>query len=399
MLSHTLIAIFLGCVMGTFSGIIPGIHINLVSVITLSLSPILLQYTSPLTLAVFIISMSIIHSFLDFIPSAFLGAPDESTAMSVLPAHRLLLQGRGYEAVKLTVMGSLFCLLLIINLTPIVITTVSSIYPIIKSSIGYILIATTLILILKERNSKFWPLIVFILSGILGMGVFNLNLKDPLLPMLSGLFGVSTLLLSYNDNTKIPQQNFESEKLSKKEITKATITGTFSSSLCSFLPGIGPAQAAILGSTFARKITDRGFLIMVGGIGTVNMLLSIVGLYVLNKARNGSIVIAQRIIETVNFDTLILFLGVSLLVAGIAVPYTLFLAKQFSKFINIINYKLTCLIVIIFITLLVFYFTSFIGLLILFVATMLGLIAPLIKIGRSHAMGCLILPVILYYIL
>ena len=399
MLSHTLIAIFLGCVMGTFSGIIPGIHINLVSVITLSLSPILLQYTSPLTLAVFIISMSIIHSFLDFIPSAFLGAPDESTAMSVLPAHRLLLQGRGYEAVKLTVMGSLFCLLLIINLTPIVITTVSSIYPIIKSSIGYILIATTLILILKERNSKFWPLIVFILSGILGIGVFNLNLKDPLLPMLSGLFGVSTLLLSYNDNTKIPQQNFESEKLSKKEITKATITGTFSSSLCSFLPGIGPAQAAILGSTFARKITDRGFLIMVGGIGTVNMLLSIVGLYVLNKARNGSIVIAQRIIETVNFDTLILFLGVSLLVAGIAVPYTLFLAKQFSKFINIINYKLTCLIVIIFITLLVFYFTSFIGLLILFVATMLGLIAPLIKIGRSHAMGCLILPVILYYIL
>mgnify|MGYP001601365320 CR=1 FL=1 len=399
MLSHTLIAILLGCIIGTFSGIIPGIHINLISVIILGLSPILLQYTSPITLAIFIISMSIIHSFLDFIPSAFLGAPDESTAMSVLPAHRLLLQGRGYEAVKLTVMGSLFCLLLIIGLTPIVINTVSYIYPIIKSSIGYILIIAALFLILREKNSKFWPLMVFIISGILGIALFNLNLKDPLLPMLSGLFGVSTLLLSYNDNTKIPQQNFESEKLSKKEITKATITGTFSSSLCSFLPGIGPAQAAILGSTFARKITDRGFLIMVGGIGTVNMLLSIVGLYVLNKARNGSIVIAQRIIETVNFDTLILFLGVSLLVAGIAVPYTLFLAKQFSKFINIINYKLTCLIVIIFITLLVFYFTSFIGLLILFVATMLGLIAPLIKIGRSHAMGCLILPVILYYIL
>ena len=399
MLSHILIAIISGVIIGTFSGIIPGIHINLISVITLSLSPLLLQYTSPITLAVFIISISIIHGFLDFIPSTFLGAPEESTAMSVLPAHRLLLQGRGYEAVKLTTIGGLFCLVLVILLTPLIIPTVSYIYPLIKSSIGYILMIAMLVLILREKSSKFWPLMVFLLSGILGIAVFSLNLKDPLLPMLSGLFGVSTLFLSYNDNTKIPKQNFESEKLSKSEIAKSTITGTFSSALCSFLPGIGPAQAAILGSTFARKITNRGFLMMVGGIGTVNMLLSIVGLYVLNKARNGSIVIAQKIIETVNLDTLVLFLGVSLLVAGVAVPYTLFLAKQFSKFMNVINYRLTCLIIIIFITLLVFYFTGLIGLLILFVATMLGLIAPLNKISRSHSMGCLILPVILYYLL
>ena len=328
MLSHILIAIISGVIIGTFSGIIPGIHINLISVITLSLSPLLLQYTSPITLAVFIISISIIHGFLDFIPSTFLGAPEESTAMSVLPAHRLLLQGRGYEAVKLTTIGGLFCLVLVILLTPLIIPTVSYIYPLIKSSIGYILMIAMLVLILREKSSKFWPLMVFLLSGILGIAVFSLNLKDPLLPMLSGLFGVSTLFLSYNDNTKIPKQNFESEKLSKSEIAKSTITGTFSSALCSFLPGIGPAQAAILGSTFARKITNRGFLMMVGGIGTVNMLLSIVGLYVLNKARNGSIVIAQKIIETVNLDTLVLFLGVSLLVAGVAVPYTLFLAKQ-----------------------------------------------------------------------
>ncbi len=398
MLIEILIAILLGCIIGTFSGIIPGIHINLVSVITLSLSPILLQYTSPIILAIFIISISIIHGFLDFIPSTFLGAPEESTAMSILPAHRLLLEGRGYEAVKLTVIGSLFCLLLIIALSPIVISTVAYIYPLIKSSIGYILIATSSLLILREK-SKFWPLIVFFLSGILGIGVFNLQLTDPLLPMLSGLFGISTLLLSYNDNTKIPKQNFKSENIPKKEIIRSVTTGTFSSSLCSFLPGIGPAQAAIIGSIISKKITNRGFLIMVGGIGTVNMVLSIIGLYVLNKARNGSIVIAQKIIEIVNFNTLILFLGVSLLVAGIAVPYTLLLTKQFSKLMDILNYKLTCLIIMMFITLLVFYFSGFIGLLILFTSTMLGLIAPLTKIGRSHAMGCLILPVILYYLL
>ena len=97
MLIEIILAITIGILLGCITGLVPGVHINMVAVVTFSLSPILLTYTSPLILAIVIISMSITHTFLDSLPSIFLGAPDEDHALSVLPGHRLLLQGQGYK--------------------------------------------------------------------------------------------------------------------------------------------------------------------------------------------------------------------------------------------------------------------------------------------------------------
>src|SRR3989344_7847617 len=119
MLLEILIAILIGCLLGIITGITPGIHINLVSVLILSLSPFLSQYISLLTLAIVIISMSVTHTFLDAIPSIFLGAPDSGMEMGVLPGHRLLLQGRGYEAVVLTAIGSLFAVIMMVVFAPL----------------------------------------------------------------------------------------------------------------------------------------------------------------------------------------------------------------------------------------------------------------------------------------
>src|SRR3989344_4613411 len=47
----------------------------------------------------------------------------------------------------------------------------------------------------------------------------------------------------------------------------------------------------------------------------------------------------------------------------------------------------------------VFFFDGFIGLIILFTATAIGLITSFFKVGKNHLMGCLILPVILFFIL
>jgi len=38
------------------------------------------------------------------------------------------------------------------------------------------------------------------------------------------------------------------------------------------------------------------------------------------------------------------------------------------------------------------------GILILLVSTSLGIVPPLVGVGRNHLMGCLLLPVILYFI-
>ena len=199
MFSEILIAIFLGCLMGVITGLTPGLHINLVALILLSVSPFLLGYTNVIVVASFIIAMSITHTFTDFISATYLGAPADDTALAVLPAHRLLLKGMGHEAVKLTVIGSLLCLILTIILSPLLIFAVPKIFNYLKNYIGWILLGIVVFMVLREESldKKFWAFVVVALSGILGLIVLNMpNLKDPLLPMLSGLFGVSVLLLS-----------------------------------------------------------------------------------------------------------------------------------------------------------------------------------------------------------
>src|SRR3989338_4300814 len=101
------VALFLGILIGIFTGIAPGIHINLVSVLVVASAPFLLQFTSALSLVVFIISLAITHTFLDTLTTIYLGAPDEAQALNVLPGHRLLMKGAGHSAVLYTIMGSL----------------------------------------------------------------------------------------------------------------------------------------------------------------------------------------------------------------------------------------------------------------------------------------------------
>ena len=158
-----LIAAIFGISAGILTGLIPGIHINLVSLLVVSLSAYLLGIFSPVSLGIFIISMAITHTFLDVIPAIFLGAPDADTALGVLPGHRLLLQGMGYEAVKLTVIGSLFSLILILLLVPLFIKIVPNIYEAIQQWIGWILLGLVIYMIFIEKgmDKKFWSLISF----------------------------------------------------------------------------------------------------------------------------------------------------------------------------------------------------------------------------------------------
>jgi len=257
-----LVACLLGTCLGIFTGLIPGIHVNLISVILLAFSVILLDYTSAVVVCVIIISMAITHTFLDTIPSVFLGAPDPDTALSILPGHKLLLEGKGREAVLLTVIGSLGGLVVSIAFVPVLLKIVEVIYPFLKNYIGYFLILVSIFLIFKDKN-RLWALILFLLSGALGLAVLNLPIKEPLFPLFSGLFGISMLLVSLNDKVSIPEQiSCEIESEGKfKAIGSAFLTGW----VCSFMPGMGPAQAAIIGSQFV-KLSEKGFLILVGGL-------------------------------------------------------------------------------------------------------------------------------------
>ena len=399
MLIEILIAILIGCSLGIITGITPGVHINLVSVIILSLTPFLSQYISLTTLVIIIIAMSVTHTFLDSIPSIFLGAPDSGLELSVLPGHKLLLQGRGYEAVVLTAIGSLFAVIMMVAFTPIGLPFIKFIYPIIQRFIPYILIFFSVLLVYKERKSKSLALVVYLIAGVLGIITLNLQLSQPLFPLLSGLFGTSILLTSIFTKTKIPKQKITQVSLKKKEIASSMGAGFFASFLTGLLPGLGASQAAIVATSAQKKITPEKFLVIVGSINTFVMIVSFLALYSIDKARNGSVVVISEILQNFNLNLLILFLAVSLIAAGIATFLTLKFAKIFSNLMTKVNYNKLCLSVIALIVILVTILTGWLGLLVLMVSTSVGLIPNLAGIGKNHLMGCLILPVILFFLL
>ena len=100
-----LLAGVIGTTLGILTGLIPGLHVNNVAIILLSLTPAVAAFlhsttglggaTVLLLVASAIVATSMAHTFLDFIPSTFLGAPEGDTALSVLPAHSMLIQGEG----------------------------------------------------------------------------------------------------------------------------------------------------------------------------------------------------------------------------------------------------------------------------------------------------------------
>jgi putative membrane protein len=394
------IVILLGVCCGTFTGLAPGIHVNLVSLLLLTVSPFLLQYVSALSICCFIISMAITHSFLDAVPSVFLGAPDESQAMNALPGHRLLLQGKGYEAVKLTIIGSMLCLMVGIAAIPLLIPFSRFLYPLMKDYTGIILIIVMAYMLFKDKN-RIMNFVVFALSGVLGLLVLNIpNLSDPLFPMLSGLFGTSMLLISLTEKVNIPKQSFdETIFVDKKSTIKAVIAGTLAGVFAGFLPGLGPAQGAVIASQFVKKIGEYGFMILVGGINTVNFVMSFVTLYTIDKARNGAVIVISKIIPEVTLGMIAVF-AIAALIAGCASVFlSLKISRFFATMFSKVSYTKVIAGVIIMITLLVFIFSGFMGLLVLLVSTAIGIIPGLTSTARNHQMGCLILPVILFFVL
>ncbi len=397
-----LLATILGILCGIITGLTPGVHINLVSVLLVSMSGILLKYTQPLELGAFIISMGVTHSFVDAVPSIFLGAPNEATVLNVLPGHKLLLKGKGYEAVYLTVLGSLCALILTIAIIPAVIPFLERVYDSISPLMGIILLWVLSFMVLTERGwgKKVWGLFVILLSGVLGYIVLDFErLEQPLFPLLSGLFGISTLITALDEEMKIPpQETSASLKISPIAQIKAIAGSVFSGSLVGMLPGVGSSTAATVCLYLIGGLGEYGFLILTGGISTSNFVFGLGAFYALDKPRNGAIVALQELTAHISLHDLWTLLAVCAITGGIAAFITLSLARVFANIMSKINYQRVCIAIMSFVTVLAILLCGLPGLLVLITSTAVGLLAPLVGVKRSNTMACILVPVMLFFL-
>ena len=397
MLIEIFIAILIGILFGIITGLTPGVHINLVAAIVMVSSIKLLGYFPAIYIGTALISMAIAHTFLDILPTTFLGAADSENALSILPSHKLLLEGKAGESIKLSIFGSFLGLIIVIIFSPLISTNVGAAYEIIKDYMVYILVGISILIIWRSKNYKN-ALIIFILSGTMGIVVFSIKtLEQPLMPLLSGLFGVSALVMGVKNKIKIPEQI---EKLKVKvenfKLFGCIITSCIASLFTSFLPGLTSSHTTMVASTINEIKDDKDYIIVNSSINTISMFLSIIAIYSIEKARNGVIVALSNIMSIGKLH-LIYFTCICLISAFISILLTLKFEKIFSKAMPKINYKLLSYCIISFIVFLCFFISGWVGIIVLLTSMFVGIFSTLLNIERIHLMGALILPIILYF--
>jgi TctA family transporter len=481
----------------------------------------------------------------------FLGAPEGDTALSLLPGHRMMLAGRGYEAIKCSVIGSfgavMGALVLLIPMRLIIGDPVHA-YDAVAGWMHLLLITVSVFLIMTETASSDEGLLrptrlrleghillgklspdqagqsmhrpitlaamsadttgevafeakvseiiresgqthliladgdraiemrllsvpgvmpekgdgivavgrfvaattwrqhalkrcmaaaVFLLSGLLGVallsnpGMTSRNLflfRIPsvdqstilLFPLFTGLFGMSTLLLSMMDAPTIPKQRVDDVRvrLALRKQAKSVLSGCAASS-ASWFPGISAAISTII-SVFLHKGSDadeigsqegdeetQEFLISVSAVNTSVALFNLMALFVIMKSRSGAMKAVEGILAADlspweplgNVPVALAAMLLSAVVASIASIYlALFFGRLFAKHCSKINYPKLVKGVVVFLLAMIVVFSGLVGLVILAISTCVGMIPPLIGVKRVHLMGCLIVPVILFFL-
>lgn len=394
----------LGVACGTFTGLVPGIHVNTAAPMALSLSKS--AYLDPLLASVFICSMSITHTFIDFIPATVLGIPDPDMSLTVLPAHSMVLAGRGWEAISLSGIASLLSVIIIVLSMPVLMPSIKCVYPLISSSTLPILVIFSSVTILIHRGykRKLMAAFAFGLSGFFGYVVLNDNVlfSDPLMPVFSGMFGLSSLLLGFMGGGNMPKQVMDNSFfLSKAKIFSASLKGTLSGILVSTVPGIGASQATILSNVFSKGDGEEGkrqFIVSCCSINTSNAFFAIMVLYLFGKARNGALICVQEILDTMMYSEFEVLLAVSIVTSFLAFFSLNIFGRLALDHVFKINYSYLCIFGIFFQLMIVLVLTGLAGLLLCAVATAVGILPPSLNINRSTLMGFLMIPVMTYYI-
>ena len=390
---------FLGIALGVFTGLIPGLHVNTVAVSILSMGA--LKLADPYAIAALVIAMAITHTVFDFVPSIVLGMPEPGTALSVLPGHRLLMEGRGVEAIYLTALGGVVSVLLSVILLPVLIIVIPTFYQNIQTHIHWLLLIVAFAIILSEAGTrKAHAFVCFMLAGALGFLVLNtFILPSHLLffPLFTGLFGLPTLLISLNNKTSMPKQDLGFPKIKKRLALMGTAKALFSGMLVGTLPGVGASQATVLTKQITRKDDHREFLISMGGINTIVALFSLVSLFTISRPRSGAAVVVQQVLAGFGTNELFMLAAIALMSTGISALLLMKTTKKLVYSLQRVNYSALTIGIMIFLLAVTIIFTGPVGVTVLFTATSIGLLAPLFGVKRSNLMGALMLPLIIFY--
>ena len=412
--SFVIIASIIGASLGTFTGLMPGIHVNTLASIMLVSYPVMestlsglvdQEYVSILVCCC-IISASVVHSFVDFVPSVFIGAPDAEDAVSILPGHRMVLQGRGMTAVRSAAIGSLVgCSVAIALSVPLQYVMLNGAEEVMDKLTPLVLIVASSILVLNEgkKGNLVWGAVCFVLSGAIGMMCMFMPIPSNgilgegtlMFPMLTGLFGIPVLVEAASGNGIPPQKDDEQDPVGMIPGIKGVVTGC----IAGWFPGITSTVGASMSACFMPENRPERFISTVASVGTVTSVLSLVTLSVSGSGRSGSAIVIGEImgdgLTGFMSEGFLMLLMATATASVLGYGLTIWSGRMMSSLVSRIDERMMNRAVIVLLLALVVATTGFSGLLILAGAIAVGFIPNACGTGRTVLCGCLILPVLL----
>lgn len=402
----------LGTAIGTFTGLIPGIHVNTAAAVLLGSYPLLAEFFGPLCggpsgcqlmMSCCILSAATVHSFVDFVPSVFIGVPDEDNILSVLPGHRLLLMGQGMRAVRAAAIGSMIgSVSAILMAVPVQWVMLSGGKEFIDHfTVGMILLALTIV-VLTSRS----PVLSLLFVGISGtMGYIIDSWEIPvygilggttmLFPLLTGLFGIPPLLEDPPGHGKIKQYDDGEDPVGLWPGLKGVGAGV----IAGWFPGITSTAGAAMASAFSEERDPARFISVTASIGTVTSVFSIVALSVSGSGRSGACIAVREIagdaFSGFCSEAFLAALICMAFAAGIGYAATVGCGKIMVRVSDRVPESTLNDAVLALIIVLVLLMTGPFGLAILAVSAAVGMIPPSLGISRICLTGSLMVPVLL----
>ena len=384
-----LLYIALGIVLGTCSGLIPGLHANNFALFLASIAPVMPG--PPLYVGSAMIAAGVVHTFLDAIPALAIGVPDAEMAVAALPGHRMVLEGRGREALHLSAVGSAIAVLLAIPLAIPITLAMIRWYPVLQVHMPVILGTVAAILMLTEPDKRaiVGGILAFGLSSIFGFLILDLEPDAPLdgggvlAPLFAGLFG-SPVILDAMKGGGVPPQVGAAITIPRKAVVIPASAGSAAGAIVGYLPGVSSAIAAVIALMITpNEDPDRSFIIATSGVDTSNAIFAIFALVALGTPRTGVMVAVDQADIPLNLPIMVMSVAIA---AAVAFLMVIVVGEWYLEFIGSLNYTVVCSVILVMLIGLSYLFAGVIGLVVFAISSAMGFIPVRFGAKRVHLM-------------
>jgi len=392
-----LVAISGGIGLGTVSGLVPGLHANTLALLlaaTAGSVPGPRVYVGAAMLAA-----GVTHTFLDVVPALSLGVPDPAMAAGALPSHRLVIEGRGREALRLSALGSAGAVVLAVPLAAPVTWLMVRLYPPVTGHLSLVLGAIGALLVLSEPDwaRRVGGMLSLGASGGLGLLTLDasvasaLPVADVLVPVFSGLFGAPVLLAAI-EGEGVPPQADPAVTTPRRTIAVLATVGTCCGAVVGYLPGVSSAVAATLALGLTSQRGPRAFVVTTSGVNTATAVFALFALVVFGDPRTGVLVALDRASVPLALPSLLAAVAIAAAVAAILVPV---LGDRYLRTVGRLDPARLSVGVLVGLVGLSALFAGPLGVGVFGAATLVGHLPPITGCRRATLMGVLLVPLAL----